>query len=249
MNQEQLNDNFDSEGSWIDLPKDCRGLDFSNRTIKRCLTGIDFTGSKLVNTKFYMSSLRNCNFTKCDMRGTSFEGVGLPGTIFKGAIFNTKTSFYNAELSGANFAGCDMAPLFVGGNLPAIKNIDKTIVQAIKGEKATVENRRASEFSGDYYDNNTIKVGDAGALDMGVWHAEGEYGEASMQICRTTHCRGGWAIHLLGRRGKDMEKRLGSSAAAGLIYAASGSHPVPDWYTTTDKAWEDLKTRSRRKSV
>lgn len=254
MNQTELNEAFDraANGYGLGLPKDCncRGLDFSGKTIYgRGVYNADFTGSKFVNTKFDNVDLEGCNFTDCDLRGTSFWQCRLTKAIFKGARLNTKTNFSHAELAEANFAGCDMAPLFSGGNLPFVKNIDKAIIAAIKGEKAAVQTKPLSQITGNYYHNDDeIKVGAAGALDMNVWHAHGEDGySAPTNFCKTTHCRGGWAITLLGRRGKDMEERLGNSAAAALIYAASGSHPVPDWYTSTDEAWKDISNRARRK--
>jgi hypothetical protein len=48
------------------------------------------------------------------------------------------------------------------------------------------------------------------AFDMSTWHN-----------CGTTHCRGGWAIHLAGEEGYALEKFYNSELAAMLIYDAS----------------------------
>lgn len=76
-------------------------------------------------------------------------------------------------------------------------------------------------------------IGDGGELDMAWWHT-----------CETTHCRAGWAIHLAGEAGAELEKAMGPAAAGALIYAASGSHPVPDWYCDNETAMADLRKRA-----
>lgn len=74
-----------------------------------------------------------------------------------------------------------------------------------------------------------------GKLDMSYWHA-----------CATTHCRGGWATTLAGEAGAELAKRLGHNCAAALIYAASGSHPVPNWYESDKAALADLRRRANQ---
>ena len=81
---------------------------------------------------------------------------------------------------------------------------------------------------------SAIEMGD-NALAMGGWH-----------MCETTHCRAGWAIHLAGPAGYMLEDVIGPSAAGALIYAASGSHPVPDWHTTNEAALADMRARAAK---
>jgi hypothetical protein len=71
------------------------------------------------------------------------------------------------------------------------------------------------------------------SLCMGSWHT-----------CETTHCRAGWAIHLAGAAGKELEAQVGSSAAGALIYWASGSHPVPDFHASNEDAMADMRARA-----
>ena len=77
-----------------------------------------------------------------------------------------------------------------------------------------------------------------GALAMGDWHT-----------CETTHCRAGWAIHLAGQAGYDLECRVGPATAGALIYAASGSHPVPDFFATDSAALDDLRARAATRAI
>ena len=70
-----------------------------------------------------------------------------------------------------------------------------------------------------------------GALSMSSWH------------CGTAHCRAGWVITLAGDAGREMETRMGPSAAAALIYIASDPslERVPDFMATDEKALADMK--------
>ena len=81
-------------------------------------------------------------------------------------------------------------------------------------------------------------IENGGTLEMGEWHT-----------CETTHCRAGWAIHLAGDAGRALETRIGPSAAGALIYAASGSHPVPYWHAANAEAMADLRERAARSNA
>lgn len=68
-----------------------------------------------------------------------------------------------------------------------------------------------------------------GALEMNSWHT-----------CDTTHCRAGWAVQLAGPAGKALEDRLGTPAAAAMIYMTSVGR-VPSFYATNKAAMADLR--------
>jgi hypothetical protein len=69
-------------------------------------------------------------------------------------------------------------------------------------------------------------------FDVMSWHSD----------CGTSHCRAGWAIHLAGEKGKDLEERLGPNCAGALIYAASRPDlPVPNFYLYRNDAFADIK--------
>ena len=71
-----------------------------------------------------------------------------------------------------------------------------------------------------------------GALDMDDWHR-----------CDTTHCRAGWVTTLAGEAGLELESRIGTPAAATLIYLASDPNleRIPDFYCGNETALEDMK--------
>ncbi len=70
---------------------------------------------------------------------------------------------------------------------------------------------------------------DGASLNMLGWHS-----------CETTHCRAGWAVHLAGKAGYDLEKRVGPAAAGGAIYRASTGR-WPNFYASDEAALADIK--------
>lgn len=71
-----------------------------------------------------------------------------------------------------------------------------------------------------------------GCLNMGAWHS-----------CETTHCRAGWVVTLAGEKGKELETRIGTPAAAALIYWKSDKKlkQLPNFYASNADALEDMK--------
>lgn len=72
-------------------------------------------------------------------------------------------------------------------------------------------------------------IGDGGSLDMSAWHT-----------CETTHCRAGWAIHIAGPEGRELETKRGPLHAGRMIYMASTGRS-PHFFATNERAIEDLK--------
>jgi len=69
------------------------------------------------------------------------------------------------------------------------------------------------------------------ALDMSTWHT-----------CGTTHCRGGWVVHLAGDAGYALEAYHNTLLAAQLIYSASGYEINPcRFYDNNKEALADMK--------
>ena len=74
--------------------------------------------------------------------------------------------------------------------------------------------------------------GEQNRLEMRDWHT-----------CETTHCRGGWVVHLAGKAGYALEAFHGTELAAMLIYRESSPHRVNParFYDTNDAALADIK--------
>jgi hypothetical protein len=72
-----------------------------------------------------------------------------------------------------------------------------------------------------------------GALDMGKVHT-----------CNTTHCRAGWAVHLAGADGYELERFYGWTLAAQLIFKTANpelSVSPPRFFETNEQALADMK--------
>ena len=69
------------------------------------------------------------------------------------------------------------------------------------------------------------------AFDMGAWHT-----------CDTTHCRGGWVVHLAGEQGKKLEDHTSTQFAALQIYKASSPIKVSPvrFFETNEVAMKDI---------
>lgn len=78
------------------------------------------------------------------------------------------------------------------------------------------------------------------ALNMGDWHT-----------CDTTHCRAGWVTTLAGDEGKALEYRIGTAAAASLIYLASDPsiERFPSFYCGNDEAMADMKAMAEAEAA
>ena len=75
---------------------------------------------------------------------------------------------------------------------------------------------------------------------MGDWHT-----------CDTTHCRAGWVVTLAGEEGKALEEKIGTPAAATLIYLKSDPkiERVPDFYCGNDDALADMKRLAEQEAA
>lgn len=69
-----------------------------------------------------------------------------------------------------------------------------------------------------------------GILDMSEWHT-----------CATTHCRAGWAVHLAGEAGKELEHKHGTEGAGALIYQRSTGRRHPNFYANDAEALADIR--------
>ena len=69
------------------------------------------------------------------------------------------------------------------------------------------------------------------SLNMADWHS-----------CDTTHCRGGWVVHLAGEAGKKLEQATSTLFAAQQIYKASGHSISPvRFFDNNEDAMADMK--------
>lgn len=71
---------------------------------------------------------------------------------------------------------------------------------------------------------------------MSAWHLNNAQ-------CGTQHCRAGWAIHLAGGAGAELEAAIGPAAAGAVIISLSCPYleRVPNFYANNDEALADIE--------
>ena len=205
---------------------DLRGADLSNAD----LSGADLRGAYLRGANLRGADLRSANLIGADLSAADLSGAYLMGANFSNADLR------DANLSGVNLSGAD----FSGANL---RDADLS-----GADLRDADLSGANLLGADFSDVDVPVIPDIDATILAAIEMPGAALEmARWHTCETTHCRAGWAIHLAGDAGYALEERLGSSAAGALIYAASGSHPVPEWGATDEDALEDLRLRAQKK--
>ena len=185
-------------------------------------------------------TIEYANLSGADLSGEYLSGVDLRSANLSNANLS------NANLSNANLSNADLSC----ANLSRADLSDANLSGAdlSRADLSGVDLSGANLLGADFSDVDVPVIPDidatilaaievpGAALNMSAWHT-----------CETSHCRAGWAIHLAGDAGYALEERLGPSAAGALIYAASGSHPVPEWNVTDEDALEDLRFRAQKK--
>ena len=163
----------------------------------------------------------------------------------------TNLTIEYANLSGADLSGArhDDADLRDANLRDAdLSDADLSCANLSRADLSGVDFSGANLLGADFSDVDVPVIPDIDATILAAIEVPGAALEmARWHTCETTHCRAGWAVHLAGEAGYALEKRLGPSAAGALIYAASGSHPVPEWGATDEDALEDLRLRAQKK--
>lgn len=162
------------------------------------------------------------DFRDADLIGADLAGANLRDADLRSAHLS------GADLSGANFSGADLSGAdlrgadFSGANLAGANLRDAGLFDTIGLPTAPAI---------AHLDTKILAAIEAGGmLDMSRWHT-----------CDTTHCRAGWAIHLAGKAGAELEAATSPYLAGKLIYEASRPGvPAPDFFATDGKALEDI---------
>ena len=153
------------------------------------------------------------------LTGTVLRGADLTGADLRGAVL-TGADLRGADLTGADLTGADLrGAVLTGADLrgAGLRGADLTGVPKIENIHQTVF---AAASAPD-------------AFDMRDWH----------NACGTSHCRAGWVVTLAGGAGIALEDKIGTPAAAALIYFASDQtlEHVPDFYCDNERALADMK--------
>jgi uncharacterized protein YjbI with pentapeptide repeats len=168
------------------------------------------------------ADLRGAYLTGADLRGADLTGADLTGADLTGAYLR------GAYLRGADLRGADLTGAYLRGaylTCADLRGADLKNVPKVKNLDAKI---LASLGKKDC------------ALEMSIWHT-----------CGTTHCRGGWAIIHAGKKGVELEKKVGSHVAAILIYQASRPEdaPMPNFFASNEDARRDIEESAKKYSL
>ncbi|MDF2382452.1 pentapeptide repeat-containing protein [Nostoc ellipsosporum NOK] len=175
--------------------------------------GADLSGADLRGADLSDADLSDADLRGADLRGADLRGADLRGAVLRGAVLS------DADLSDADLRGAVLRGAVLRGAVLS----DADLRGAVLRGAPKIENIHQKVYAA---------ASQPGALDMGDWH-----------VCETTHCRAGWVTFLAGDEGKALEQRMGTAAAASLIYLASDPSldKFPDFYCSNGAALEDMK--------
>jgi uncharacterized protein YjbI with pentapeptide repeats len=165
------------------------------------------------------ADLRGANLTEANLSYVEMEGANLEG----------------ADLTRVNLIRANLRHTVLRGAILIGADLDCTFLEGADLEGAVLPEGVPVIPNIDAAILRELKHG--GTLYMLAWHSAS---------CDTVHCRAGWAVHLAGDAGRELERRFGAGVAGALIYAASGSHPTPDWHAKHQDALADLQRRAAR---
>jgi uncharacterized protein YjbI with pentapeptide repeats len=165
------------------------------------------------------ADLRGADLSDADLSGAVLSGADLSGAVLSGADLRGAV-LSGADLSVAVLSGADLSDADLSG--ADLRGAD--LRGAVLRGAPKIENIHQAVYAAASED---------GALDMSTWH----------HPCGTTHCRAGWVTTLAGPEGKALEDRVGTSAAATLIYLASDPEldRIPKFYGDNASAMADMK--------
>ena len=150
---------------------------------------------------------------------------------------------HGANLSGADLSGADLSGAVLSGAVLHGANLRGADLSSADLSGADLS---GADLSGAPKIENIHQAIYAAAsapdaLDMGRWHT----------ACGTAHCRAGWAVVLAGEAGKALEAKIGTPAAATLIYLASDPEleRFPSFYCGNEKALADMKARAEAEAA
>ena len=195
---------------------DLRGADLSGAV----LSGADLSGADLSDAVLSDAVLSGAVLRGADLSGAVLSDAVLSGAVLRGADLSGAV-LSGAVLSGAVLRGADLSDADLRGAILSGADLSDAVLSGAP----KIENIHQVVYEA---------ASALGALDMTKWH------------CGTSHCRAGWVVTLAGDEGRALEERIGTPAAASLIYLASDPDlgKFPDFYCTNATALADMKARA-----
>ena len=197
-------------------------------------SGINWSGANMSGADLSKADLFGANLSKADLSGANLSEATLSkANLSKADLSGADLSW--ADLSKANLFGANLFGANLFGATLSKANLSKADLSEANLSGADLSEANLATFIIPRVPNLDKEILAAiehgGKLIMSTWHT-----------CNTAHCRAGWAIHLAGVVGTDLERQVGSSAAGALIYAVSRPRQrVPDFLATTSNALASIR--------
>ena len=207
----------------------------------------DFWGANLQGAYLWDAKLQGAGFWGAILRDASLQYADLEGANLTDADL-MRANLTNAKLQDANLADANliranladaglMRADLTGANLEGADLTDADLTDAgLDGAWFSLAKLKGAKLPYDApvvpnIHKKLAPVVNKDSFDMGEWH------------CETTHCRAGWVVTLAGKPGRDLEEKIGTDAAAALIYMASDPEleQIPNWYADNDDALADIQ--------
>ena len=194
---------------------------------------MDFYKAAFWDADLQGADLRDASLRYANLRGAALWGASLRGADLWAADL-TGADLTGADLEGADLEGADLwGADLTGADLTGadLRNVSFSRAK-LKGAKLPYDAPALPNIH-----NKLAQVVDKDNLDMEVWHT-----------CETTHCRAGWVVTLAGEKGKELEEKIGTNAAAALIYMASDPEleKIPDWAADNEDALADIQAMAAK---
>ena len=202
------------------------------------LADANLADANLAGADLAGANLAGANLADADLAGADLAGAYLAGADLAG------TNLACADLAGANLAGADLAGAYLAGALNVPSGVSQQSprepyerVASLADYQASAERYRQRHPDVPVVPRLDRRILESiesgkGALDMSEWHT-----------CSTTHCRAGWAVHLAGKAGYDLEEHRGPDMAGHMIYMASTGRSA-HFYATNEQAMSDIRRRA-----
>jgi hypothetical protein len=192
-------------------------------------SGGEFRGGVFSGGEFRGGVFSGGVFSGGEFRGGVFSGGVFSGGVFSGGVFSGGV-FSGGVFSGGVFSGGEFrGGVFSGGDCYFGELIKVNIEPGLYAYGKRVDSELIP-----IVENLDAKILEAishggGRLRMSTWHS-----------CETTHCRAGWAVHLAGQAGYELESATSAHMAGMAIYWKSTGR-VPDFFCDDVTALSDIK--------
>lgn len=173
--------------------------------------GADLRNANLSGADLSDANLRNANLRNANLRIASLRDADLRDADLRDADLSI-ANLRNADLLNADLSGADL----LGADLSGVD---------LRGAKISIQIHKTKIREAICEKVCAMPEN----LNMTRWHT-----------CGTVHCLAGWAV-VLHPQGIELENRLGTSAAAALIFHACGYDKVPSFYATEEDALKWLR--------